>query len=613
MYSEKKNNYAANQIAFQADLSFKAINYGYWLQVYMVAVVICNFVLLFWDSNGSDTGFWEDWIKQLVNKGYTEFNGNYPPMYIHWLYVVAKIYSHLQIPVENNIFLKYLTQIPILVSHLTLTGVVFSLVKKYKSNSIHFHGALLLTALNPAILFNGSIWGQIDIVPAIPVILALLAGTSSRHKLYTFPLYTVGLLTKFQMVAFAPVFGILFFTDYKTHLKAIVLCAIVFVLAFFPYMLTHNFASAFKLAYIDVLHQYGATTMGAANIWILLTGNAAPDSIILFGMESNSILAPVFTAKHFGMISFACVCLCVFIQGLCNLRAKKYTHNNEQLTQDILFYAVICSMAFFTLLPAMHERYLLPAVVVSLVCFAASSKKIVYPLAFSFISAFNLAMCMGIKTSIGVWPAISWLMFAAFCYGIMELIYKRSWNIFIKDVTSTLFAFKSTFVIFFIIANITLGNQLVEMTRIQKITLTENQIALNRMTAYSTHQDYGSLNINKSVNGTILTVAGKRFADGLGTHANSQIEYMMPNIAQEFSFIVGLDDETESASVIFSVWGDDNLLWESAPYYGAEKNLQPIKLPIENIKKLSLRVSGMGDISSDHADWIQPVITLRSE
>ncbi|GGY73173.1 hypothetical protein GCM10011613_17800 [Cellvibrio zantedeschiae] len=613
MYSEKNNNYAANHITSQTGTPLKALNYGYWLQVYLIAVIVCNFILLFWDSNGSDTGFWEDWVKQLVNKGYGDFNGNYPPMYIHWLYVVAKVYTHLNIPVENNIFLKYLTQIPIVISHLSLTALVFFIVKKYKSTPEHFHAALVLTALNPAILFNGAIWGQIDVVPVIPVVLALIAGTSNSYKIYTFPLYCLGLLTKFQMIAFAPVFGILFFTDYKTHLKASILCLAVFLIAFLPYVVTYNFIPSFKLAYVDVLKQYGTTTMGAANIWILLTGNAAPDSIVLFGMSNNPVMAKIFTAKHFGMISFSCVCLGIFTQGLINLRAKKYAANNTLLAQDILFYAVLCSTAFFTLLPAMHERYLLPAVVSSLVCFAISPRKIIYPLAFSFISAFNLAMCMGIKTSNGVWPLISWLMLAVLAYGIMELFYRRSWEIFIKDLTSTLFGFKYTYIIFFIIANYILCNYLIETTRIHKITLVENQIVLTQMTPFSSHQDYGHLNINKSANGTVLAIAGRRFADGLGTHANSQIDYLIPHNAQEFSFIVGLDDETESASVIFSIWGDDKPLWESKPYYGAEKNLETIKLPVENVKKLSLRVSGMGDISSDHADWIQPILTLRKD
>lgn len=609
MHSDKKNNTAASYALPTTQLTQALIPYSYWLQVYMIAAIIGNFIFLFWDGNGGDIGFWQDWIKQLINKGYHEFNGNYPPVYIHWLYIAGQIYSELQMPVENNIFLKYLTQLPVMFSHLLLTGIVFQLAKKYSSSSAHFHAAMLLTALNPAILFNGPIWGQIDVIPLIPVIAALLAGVSTRYKIYTFPLYCLGLLSKFQMIAFAPVFGILFFTDYKSHLKAMLLCIAVFIVAFLPSIIAHNFFAAFKLAYIDVLHQYGTTTMGASNIWILLTGNASPDSIILFGMDSNNPLAPLFKAKHFGMISFSLVCIMVFTQGIKNLLNKKYHANQAALTNDILFYALICSMAFFTLLPAMHERYLLPAVIVSLVYFAINPSKIFYPLAFSFISAFNLAMAMGIKTS-SIWPIISWFMLLAFCYGIMELVFKRSWIIFIKDMTDKLFAFKGLFIVVLVLSCLTLGNQLADMTRIHKPHLAENQIALSQLQPHLTRQDFGRLQIDKSSNGSVLCVAGKRFENGLGTHANSQIDYWLPDNALELNFMFGLDDEIESANVTFSVWGDEQLLWQSQQVYGAERNLEAIKLSLKNIKRLSLRVSSNGDISSDHADWIQPIITL---
>lgn len=605
MHSSSKNNDAFSYAL--PKLPHTLIPYSYWLQVYMIAAIFSNLILLFWDSNG-DLGFWENWIKQLINKGYHEFSGDYPPMFIHWLYLAGQVYSELGLPVERNIFLKYITQLPVMLSHLLLIGIVFQLAKKHSTGAVHFHAVMLLTALNPAILFNGPIWGQIDVIPLMPVIAALLAGISARYKIYTFPLYTLGLLTKFQMIAFAPVFGILFFINYKSHLKSIFLCIAVFILAFLPSIVAHNFLTGLKRAYIDVLH-VGATTMGASNIWILLTGNAAPDTIILFGIDSNNPLAPLFKAKNFGMISFSLVCLAVFLQGIKNILHKKYITDPTALSGDILFYAMICSMAFFTLLPAMHERYLLPAVIVSLVYFSMHPGKAFYPLAFSFISAFNLAMAMGIKTS-SIWPVISWLMLFAFLYAIMEFLFKRSWGIFVKDVTDKIFAFRGLFVVVLVISYLTLGNQLVGQTKIRSLVLAENQIALSQLQPHFTRQDYGRLQINKSTNGKVLSVAGKRFENGLGTHANSQIDYLLPNDVLELTFFFGLDDEVESANVTFSVWGDDKLLWQSQPVYGAEKNLELITLPLKNIKSLSLRVSANNDISNDHADWIQPIITL---
>lgn len=608
MHSHNHNN-AARYPLPASHARIAPTQYTYWLQVYLFAGLFCNFLFLFWDGNGGDIGFWEDWIRQLMNKGYQDFNGNYPPVYIHWLYVAGQLYSALNIPVENNIFLKYIAELPVMLSHLLLVAIVFQLLKKYALNAIHFHAAMLLTAANPAILFNGPIWGQIDALPLIPIVFALLAGISLGYKILAFPLFCLGLLTKFQMIAFAPVFGILFFLDYKTHLKAIILCAAVFFIAFLPSILAHNFVTAFKLAYVDVLHQYGATTMGASNIWILLTGNAAPDSIILFGIASNNPLAPLFKAKHFGMISFSLVCLITFLQGVKNVYRKKYSTHPDTLANDILFYAMICSMAFFTLLPAMHERYLLPAVIISLIYFAINPTKIFYALAFTFISAFNLGMAMGIKTST-IWPVISWLMLAAFFYALMELFFKRSWSIFLKDVLSNALGHKGVFLLVCVFSGLVLGNHLFYKTKIQPLVLADNQIALTHLQPSFTQQDYGQLQINKSNNGTVLSVAGKRFENGLGTHANSQIDYALPENTVALEFIAGLDDQVESASVTFSVWGDNQLLWQSSPMYGAEKNTDMVKVSLNNIKTLSLRVSGDGNIDSDHADWIQPLLTV---
>lgn len=604
MRSDKNNTAPGHLLPKPA---YALIPYNSWLQVYLIAAIFCNLILLFWDSNG-DLGFWENWIKQLINKGYHEFNGDYPPVFIHWLYIAGKIYSALGLPVENNIFLKYITQLPVMISHLLLVGIVFQLAKRKLAGVVHFHAAMLLTALNPAILFDGPIWGQIDIMPVIPVIAALLAGVSTRYKIYAFPFYTLALLTKFQMIAFAPVFGILFFTDYKTHLKSIPLCIGVFLLAFLPAIIAHNFLTGLKRAYIDVLH-VGTTTMGASNIWILLTGNAAPDTHILFGIDSSNPLALFFKAKNFGMMIFSIVCLVIFLIGVRNIVKQKYLADQSALKSDILFYAMVCAAAFFTLLPAMHERYLIPAVIISLVYFSTHPGKAFYPVAFSFISAFNLTMAMGLKTS-SIWPVISWLMLIAFCYALLELAFQRSWIIFIKDVAKKIFTLKWLFVAVFIISHLILGNQLVEQTRIRKPELAENQLILSQLRPIYSRQDYGQLKIDKSVNGKVLAVAGRRFEKGIGTHANSQIDYLLPNKAKELRFHFGIDDEVESANVTFSVWGDDKLLWQSKPVYGSERNLELVSIALTNVSRLSLRVSGNGDLSNDHADWIQPILTL---
>lgn len=582
-----------------------------YLQLYLCLAIVFNLGLLFWDGNGGDIGFWEDWVKQLGNAGYKGFNGNYPPIYIHWLHVLGQIYNHLQLPVENNLFLKYLSQIPILLSHLILVGIVYQLLKHFYHTAWHFHTCLALTALNPALFLNGPIWGQIDVLPLIPVLLAILSSTSERLRALTFPLYTLALLTKFQMIAFAPVMGIIFFRHYKIHLIGWLFSLAVIALVFLPSIIVGGFTQAVKLAYVDVLHQYSSTTMGAANIWILLTGNAAPDTIVLFGINPESPLAILFKAKNFGMTCFFLVCLIVFLQGVGRLVEQKLPTKNPENTSQLFFYAMICTVAFFTLLPAMHERYLLPAVIVSLIYYALNPDKLIYPLVLTFISAFNVAMCLGIKTS-SVWPAISWVMFAIFCYILLELVLGKYWNSAIKKTFHIISGFKYLWLIVLAFGLSYMTQRLYHETHLKHPSLTKNQLFLVNIPVAHSKQDYGQLSINKSVNGNPLRAHNQRYAIGLGTHANSVIEYELPENSKKLSLLAALDDEVESASVKFSIWGDDKLLWESKNHYGAEEP-EAAEIDLTGITRLRLSVDGINDISGDHANWLSPILTLGTD
>lgn len=582
-----------------------------YLQLYICLTIIANLLFLFWDGNGGDIGFWEDWVRQLVTRGYADFNGNYPPMYIHWLYLVAQFYDYLQIPVENNLFIKHLSQLPVLVCHIILVTIVFGLVKRYSTQTSHFHLALLLTALNPAILFDGPIWGQIDVIPLIPVLLALLASQHHKYRLATMPLYALGLLTKFQMIAFAPVIGIIFFRHIKIHLAGGLISLLVIALAFTPAAISGNATQAFKLAYLDVFHQYSATTMGASNIWILLTGNAAPDHIILFGVEPDSLLAPILKAKNLGILAFFLVCLAVFLQGMNKLIHGRFALTQQGNTSEMVFYAMVCAIAFYTFLPAMHERYLIPAVVISLVYYALDPQKIIYPLALTFISAFNLTMTMGIKTN-HVWPVISWVMLAACVYSLLELALNDRWRELIRRFTWFILRIRYLSLIFFIIAVPCITFRLYHETKVIEVTLAKDQRWLSELPIAYSRQDYGSLKIDKNIHDKTLSAGDRRYAKGMGTHANSTVEFSLAGQAKSLIGAVGLDDSVESGGVQFSIWGDGKLLWESAKHYGAEKP-ETFEVDLSGVQHLRLHVDGLKDISSDHANWLNPVITLAAE
>lgn len=116
---------------------------------------------------------------------------------------------------------------------------------------------------------------------------------------------------------------------------------------------------------------------------------------------------------------------------------------------------------------------------------------------------------------------------------------------------------------------------------------------------------WGSIHLNRSVTGRALTIAGKTYATGIGTHAVSEIEYDLHGLFTEFSGTVGIDDDNESdqGSVEFTVVGDGRELWRSGILKKAD-GAKPFKVDVRGVQRLMLRVGDGGDgIDYDHADW----------
>ena len=121
----------------------------------------------------------------------------------------------------------------------------------------------------------------------------------------------------------------------------------------------------------------------------------------------------------------------------------------------------------------------------------------------------------------------------------------------------------------------------------------------------ATSQEWGEPRKDKSVDGHDLTIGGRKFERGLGTHASSVLYISVNQAGQSFSASVGVDGEITSsqASIEFSVLGDGKTLWQS----GVMKAGEPPKnctVSLTGIKILLLKVGDAGDgISYDHADW----------
>ncbi len=108
-----------------------------------------------------------------------------------------------------------------------------------------------------------------------------------------------------------------------------------------------------------------------------------------------------------------------------------------------------------------------------------------------------------------------------------------------------------------------------------------------------------------------ISIGGKHFARGVGTHAASNFRINLGGNARQFLAQVGVDDSAEGqGSVEFIVSGDGRVLWKSGVIKGG-KPVTPVDVNVTGIRTLGLRVTDAGDGEShDHADWADAKIVM---
>ena len=124
-------------------------------------------------------------------------------------------------------------------------------------------------------------------------------------------------------------------------------------------------------------------------------------------------------------------------------------------------------------------------------------------------------------------------------------------------------------------------------------------------------QGWGQAHANQSVDGHSLSIGGKKFEHGVGTHSTSTFRIALGRKGESFTAQVGVDDEVgKKGSVVFRVSGDGKTLWESGVLRGGDA-AKTASANLQGIKTLVLSVADAGDgMSYDHADWADAKIVM---
>jgi alpha-galactosidase len=116
---------------------------------------------------------------------------------------------------------------------------------------------------------------------------------------------------------------------------------------------------------------------------------------------------------------------------------------------------------------------------------------------------------------------------------------------------------------------------------------------------------------DKSVTGKAITIGGKTFDYGVGTHAGSALYVDLDGKAERFQASVGVDDGAgRRGSIRFIVFGDGKRLFDSGVMKGGQE-AKTVNIPLTGVKRLRLLVTSAGDGTDfDHADWAAAQFTI---
>ncbi|MBW7453738.1 hypothetical protein ACFOLF_22325 [Paenibacillus sepulcri] len=337
---------------------------------------------------------WMESVRDLGLGGAFAANGqiNYPPLFLWIMSLYGDLLHALGISANaGSVSFKSLL-ILIDLAAIALVIKLASSVGNYNWRSF----TIVLFALNPALMTDSAVWGQVDILHSMLMLLAVI--WLPRRPFMSGIIFALAMLTKFQAITVFPVIGIWLLTGLAKERKfrPLLMWAAGFVC---PWIATLGYFGAagslgkmISQAYTDAVGFYTSATMNAMNIWFYVMGTDpnTPDT---------EYMAIGITIRNFGflLLFLAVVGICLYI----------YRSREESITVLLKASASLC-LAFFMLPTEIHERYSIPALVFTLLVLLKDKKWTLPAGLLTLTVLMNLIIVLddNVNYGTGVWMAI---------------------------------------------------------------------------------------------------------------------------------------------------------------------------------------------------------------
>lgn len=300
-----------------------------------------------------DIGVYLQWMRSIDRDGllygYSDHTILYPPMYPVILWLLSFVFHFFRIPMhELSVVSTFLLKVPSVLFDIGIVAVVFRLVRSQKKEAAIAWTAGLLYWLNPAVIYDGSAWGQID---SMPIFFAVFVIASYVWKLpiASGAMLALGIFSKPTVIMLIPLVSLLWMRISLRSLATFVVSALVtFVVIHIPFFLSGQWPRIFEV-YMGSVGFVTSLSHNAWNLWWPISRVVhIPDTAVFFTFHGVTM-----TYRQTGMMLLA-MSQVVLLYAMWR---RKLTLSGISAAFAFVWFS------FFMLPTEMHERYAFPAVV----------------------------------------------------------------------------------------------------------------------------------------------------------------------------------------------------------------------------------------------------------
>ncbi len=315
-------------------------------------LLLSSLPIAFW----VDMNLYKAWSIDMVQQGFANFysystNCDYPPTYLYVLWTIGKIYqlfdpnfSH-----TDGLLLTILIKIPPVLADTASAFLIAQILKNHTSVDKAYRMGLIY-AFNPLMLFVSAVWGQVDGIMTLLMLLAFYL-IQQNYVVRAGLLISVMVIVKPQGLFFAPfLFLSQWFRQAWWKWVAIIGGSLgmiwAIILPFYPVdstdlvgMMIRPFLSLYKLLKATADY-YSFASVNAFNFWGW--ANWIRD-YTTFGGVSYKVIGIAFLGILLGWVA-------IFLY--------QQRHHQVQFTGQCLALSIML-FGFFMLPTRMHERYML--------------------------------------------------------------------------------------------------------------------------------------------------------------------------------------------------------------------------------------------------------------